>query len=185
MPESSATDPKLSSGASKAPTSASSHGSGNRQLPSWLTLAALVIAVVAVALAVVGWFRPATGPGKFSGQEAQDAKGRICEVTGTVRQATSINTNMTSPVPGDAVAGLAIAANARLALYAGGGYVLQRLAEEPATPADLAKAATAMANTMQELGINYLAGASADSPMQQPLRDNLSTQLADLDTLCQ
>lgn len=148
-------------------------------------MVALVIAVAAVVLAVIGWFRPSTGPGKFSDQQAQDAKQQICQVVGTVRQATSINTNMENPTPGDPAGGLAVAANARLALYGGGGYVLGRLAAEPATPADLAKAATTMANTMQELSINYLAGAAADSSVQQPLRENLSSVLSDLDQLCQ
>lgn len=185
MPESSSAESNPTVKAPKQPIGSSSHTSGTQKLPSWLTLAALVIAVIAVVLAVIGWFRPSTGPGKFSGQESQDAKTHICEVTGTVRQATSINTNMSNPVPGDPIGGLAVAANARLALLGGGEYVLARLEAEPATPADLSKAASAMAKTMQELGINYLAGAAADSSVQQPLRDSLSSQIAELDQLCQ
>ncbi len=175
-----------SSPPSKAPKlPGASRAAGSGPSPSWLTLAALAIAVIAVVLAVIGWFRPSTGPGKFSGQQADDAKAHICQVTGTVRQATSMNTNLTNPVPGDPIGGLAIAANARLALYAGGDYLLQRLDAEPATPADLHKAVTELANTMQELGINYLAGAAADSPVQQPLRDRLTSELSELDQLCQ
>jgi hypothetical protein len=171
--------------APKPPVGSSSHAPAAQKLPAWLTLVALGIAVIALGLAVVNFFFPSSGSKKYSSQETQDAKVHICEVTGTVRQATSINTNMSNPVPGDPIGGLSVAANARLALYAGGSYVLQQTAVTPAAPADLNKAAAGLGETMQELGINYLAGASADSSVQQPLRDKLSSQIADLDQLCQ
>ena len=185
MPETPSADSTPTVKAPKPPIGASANASADQKLPPWLTLVALAVAVIALLLGVLSLFFAKSGSEKYSGQESQDARTRICEVTGTVRVATSINTNMSSPVPDDPIGGLAVAANARLALLGGGEYVLARLAAEPATPADLSKAAAAMANTMQELGINYLAGASADSSVQQPLRDNLSTQIADLDNLCQ
>lgn len=184
MPESSSADSNPTVKAPKQPIGKSSTASTSG-LPSWLTLAALVIAVIALVLAIINFFFPSSSSKKYSGQETQDAKAHICEVTGTVRQATSINTNMANPVPGDPIGGLSVAANARLALLGGGEYVLARLDAEPATPADVSKAAAAMAKTMQELGINYLAGASADSSVQQPLREALSNEIADLDQLCQ
>jgi hypothetical protein len=185
MSETPSTDATPTVKAPKPPIGKPAQVSATEKLPPWLTLAALGVAVIALILAIVHFFYPSSGTGKFSGQETQDAKGRICAVTGTVRNATSINTNMANPDPNDPIGGLAVAANARLALLGGGEYVLARLAAEPATPADLNKAATAMANTMQELGINYLAGLPADSPVQQPLRDNLSNQIAELDQICQ
>ncbi|HEU4360152.1 MAG TPA: hypothetical protein VFR27_01420 [Mycobacterium sp.] len=171
--------------APKPPIGSSSNGPAGQKLPPWLTLVALAIAVIALVLAAINFFFPSSGSKKYSGQETQDAKAHICEVTGTVRQATSINTNMSNPVPGDPIGGLSVAANARLALYAGGSYVLRQVDATPATPADLNKAASGLGETMQELGINYLAGASADSSVQQPLRDKLSSQIAELDQLCQ
>lgn len=151
-------------------------------MPAWLPLG---VAVLALILALISLFWPSGGAKKYGDQEAQDAKGQMCTVTGTVRQATSINTNMSNPVPDDPVGGLAVAANARLALYGGGNYLHEQLEANPATPADLAKAVENLASTMQQLGINYLAGASADSPVQQPLRDQLTGELAELDQLCQ
>ncbi len=185
MSESSGTGPVPASKAASPPRSAAPRAAAARQLPSWLTVAALIVGLIAVALAVIGWFRPSTGPGKFSSAQADDAKAHICQVTSTVREGVGLNTNLANPVPGDPIGGLAVAANARLALFGGGSYLQQRLAAEPATPADLAKAASAMADTIQELSINYLAGAAADDPVQQPLRDNLTSQLAELDQLCQ
>ncbi|HET9876341.1 MAG TPA: hypothetical protein VFQ37_11325 [Mycobacterium sp.] len=187
MSEPFASDPTPPAKASKAPKAPAkvAHKSGGQGLPAWIALAALAVAVIAVALAVIGWFRPSTGPGKFGDQDKQDAKGRICAVTSTVRQATSLNTNMANPVAGDPIGALAVAANARLALYGGGGFLHERLAEEPATPADVRQAVDAMADTLQELGINYLAGEPADSPKQQPLREKLTSQLGEIDNLCQ
>lgn len=49
-----------------------------------------------------------------------------------------LNTNQANPVPGDPTGDLAVAANARLALYSGGDYLLRRLTAEPATPASCA-----------------------------------------------
>lgn len=156
-----------------------------RQAPPWATFAALGLAVLAVVLGLVGWFYPKTGPGKFNDGQRQEAKANICAAQGTARQATGINTNMVNPVPGNPAGDLAVAANARLALYAGGDYLHQQLAETPATPKDVAEAAGNMADTMQKLGINYLAGAAPDDAVQQPLRNELNNQIAELDGLCQ
>lgn len=185
MPESYAPDPTSPTRANKPPTAGFPKSAGPRQLPSWLTYAALVTALVGLIAGVAGWFYPSTGPGKFSDEQKQEAKTSMCSVTNTVRQATGINTNMTNPNPEDVGAELAIAANARLALYGGGSFLREQLEQHPATPADLAKTVSEMSNTMQSLGINYLAGASPNDAVQQPLREGLKSNIAELDNLCQ
>lgn len=184
MPESLASEstpaPKATKPAAGSPAAAPSKG-----LPPWATLAALVLAVAGVILGVIGLFLPKGGPGKFSDDQRNDAKTAICAAQSTVRQATGINTNMVNPVPGDPAGELAVAANARLALYGGGGFLHNQLEATPATPADLAKAVGDMATTMQTLSINYLAGASPNDSVQAPLRDNLKAEIAELDNLCQ
>lgn len=174
--------------ASKAPKSGAGFPGatdGKAGLPPVLTLAALALSVVAVILGVVGIFKPSTGPGKFNDDQRSDAKTAMCAAQSTVRQATGINTNMVNPVPGDPAGDLAVAANARLALYGGGGFLHNQLEATPATPADLAKAVGEMATTMQTLSINYLAGASPNDSVQAPLRDSLKAEIAELDNLCQ
>ena len=54
--------------------------------------------------------------------------------------------------------------------------------EHPATPADLAKAVDSLATTLEDLAVNYLAGATA--LVQDPLRHNLDGQLVDVDGRC-
>jgi hypothetical protein len=77
---------------------------------------------------------------------------------------------------------LAIAANARLALIGGGSYLRERLAANTAAPTDLANAANSFANTIQQLGINYMTDAGA--AVQDPLRHDLDSQISQLDKLC-
>lgn len=185
MPESFTSDPVPTAKGPKPPQAGFPQSAGARQLPSWLTLVTLALAVVGLVVAVLGWFHPSTGPGKFSDDEKQAAKQSICAAQSTVRQATGLNTNMTNPVPGDPAGELAVAANARLALYGGGGYLRAQIADTPATAADLSKAVSDMAGTMQSLSINYLAGASPNDAVQAPLRDALKSEIAELDNLCQ
>jgi hypothetical protein len=148
----------------------------------WLPVASLVIALIAVALAIVGWFRPTSGPASFSDSQAKDAKSQVCVAFLEVNRAVVTNTHRTNPEQGNPGAALGVAANARLALYAGGDYLKDRLASQPATPADLAKAVTSAATTMQQLGIGYL--ADAPDANQQPLRDALNSGIDQVHNLC-
>ena len=97
----------------------------------------------------------------------------------TVHRAVVTNTHLESSTDGGP---LAVATSARLALYGGGGYLQERLTREPATPADLTKAVTSMAATLEDLGINYRANAPAFT--QDQLRQNLDGQMLDVERLC-
>jgi hypothetical protein len=149
----------------------------------WPTFAALAIAVVAAGLAIVAWFRPPHGASPtFTSQQIADAKTNVCSAYTAVQQGVVINTHLVNPRADDPIGTLAVAANARLALLGGGAYLRDRLAAEPAAPADLAKAVKSMANTIEQLGINYLAGAS--NLVQDPLRNDLNSEIAQINGLC-
>ena len=147
----------------------------------WPTFAALAIAALALAVAVLAWFHPGGSP-SFSAQETADAKKNICIASTITRDAVVTNTHLVNPHGDDPVGTLAVAGNARLALLGGGAYLRDRLQAEPATPADLAKAVNAMAGTIEQLGINYLAGATGLA--QDPLRSNLDKEIAIIKQLC-
>lgn len=172
------TKPK-SAGFPKSSTSSSS--SGGLPVP---TIAALALAVIGIVLGIFGWFYPSSGQ-KFSDDQRTEAKGKVCDAQGVVRQGTQFNTNLQNPAPGDLIGDLAVGTNARLSLFAGGAYLHERLDANPATPADLAKAAGDMADTLEALSVNYLAGHTPDDAVQQPLRDQLRGQIDVLDNLCQ
>jgi hypothetical protein len=155
-----------------------------------LTFVSLGISVIATVLAIVGWFRPtptaapAAGPGgpTYTEQQTADAKHDVCDAYALVRTAVSASTNKQS-AGGDAfAANTAIAANARLGLYGGGGYLLSRLSGAPATPPDLANALRSLGETIQKLAVVDL-GEQPES-VQAPLRDAVPGAIAKIDEQC-
>jgi hypothetical protein len=151
--------------------------------PRWHTLAPLVIAIIALAIAIAAWLQPSreSASSTFTDQSG-DAKTNLCSAYKVVRQGVVINTHLANPGGNDPGRQLAVAANARLALLGGGAYLRDRLAAQASPPADLAKAVNSMANTIEQLGVNYL--ANADNSLQVPLRHDLDSQLSQLDKLC-
>jgi hypothetical protein len=147
----------------------------------WPTYAALAIAVIAVALAALAYFHPAHKAASVA-QQGGDAKANLCSAYATAHKAVVINTHMQSPNINDQVAELAVATNARLALIGGGAYLRERIAANTAAPADLANAANSFANTVEQLGMNYL--IQAEAAVQDPIRHDLDSQITQLDKLC-
>ena len=161
----------------------------HRSPPSWKSsrwpmYAALAIAVIAAAVAIAGWFRPApkNASPTFTDQQTTQAKTNVCSAYTTVHQGVVRNTHLADPNQNDPAGQLAIAANARLALLGGGGYLRDRVATQPATPADLAQAVNSMANTIEQLGVGYLAGAT--NIVLDPLRSDLDSQVKQINGLC-
>jgi hypothetical protein len=155
------------------------------RLSGWITLAALVIAVIALTLAIVDWFHPSShdsASATFSDQQVRTAKTNVCAAYMIVGRAVVTNTHLQIPPDGGPMSPLAVATSARLALYGGGSYLRDRLSREPATPGDLTKAVNSMATTLEDLGINYLAGAPDFT--QDQLRHNLDAQISDVKGLC-
>lgn len=167
--------------ASGEPTSSTVHlPRGSKTLP-WLTYAALAIAAIAAVLAALAYFYPAHNHASVA-QQSGDPKTNICSAYNAAHKSVVANTHMQSNNPNDAVAELAVATNARLALDGGGAYLRDRLDANTAAPKDLANAINTFANTIEQLGINYLSGAGADA--QDSLRHDLDSQITQLDKSC-
>jgi hypothetical protein len=137
------------------------------------TIIAIVIALIAVAVAIGAWFRPAPKPETpaaktYSDQEVADAKKAVCDAFDTVHNIVGINTGRDGG--SDPTAILAVAANARIALYDGADYLLEILAKNPATPADLSASVNNLADTFRYLTIQYLANKQS-AELEAPLRD--------------
>jgi len=145
----------------------------------WITYVALAIAVLAVILAALAYFGPARNSASAIPQQGGDAKANVCAAYAATRKAVVLNTHLQSPNPDSQ---LAVAANARLALIGGGAYLSQRLAANTAAPADLANAANSLTTTIEQLGIDYLTQAPAS--VLDPVRNDLSNELSQLDKLC-
>jgi hypothetical protein len=147
----------------------------------WPMYAALAIAVIAAVLAALAYFHPLHKSASVA-QQGGHAKANVCSAYAATRKAVVINTHLQSPNINDPIAELSVATNARLALLGGGTYLRERLAANTAAPADLANAANSMANTIQQLGINYLTGAAKD--VQDPLRNDLNSEITQINKLC-
>jgi hypothetical protein len=171
------------------PSSAHQESSAKKSVPvspssgvsRWLPLAALITALIAVVLAALAYFLPAHNSASVP-QQGGDAKGNVCAAYEASHKAVVINTHMQSRNPNDAVADLSVATNARLSLIGGGAYLRERLAANTAAPSDLANAAYSFANTIEQLGVNYLIQAGPE--VQDPVRKDLDNQIAQLNKLC-
>ncbi|MDT5173550.1 MAG: hypothetical protein QOG37_801 [Mycobacterium sp.] len=131
----------------------------------------LGIALLAIGVAIGPWFRPLPknepppAP-TYSSQQVADAKAKVCAAYGKVHRAVGLTSGRNSDDP---TTRLVIATSGRQALEVGSSFLLARLTEEPATPSDLAVAVRKLANTFQELAIDYLAEVN-DSELDPLLR---------------
>jgi hypothetical protein len=147
------------------------------------TNAALILAIVAVILSVWALLRTGNREPSYSDQQRADAKQTACDAMDIVRKGVSLNTNLVpAGGPSDVTGAQAVAANARVALYDGGEYLLARL--DPATPADLAEAVRSFADTLLDLGANATAGATNDDPAQAARLKNADAINASITEMC-
>jgi hypothetical protein len=137
-----------------------------RQSSRWLVFFSLAVGLLALGVAIGCWFRPvpdnkspsASRVSTYSDQQAAEAKAKVCAAFDKVQHAVMA----TSARSGgdDPTAILAVATSGRQALEVGSRYLLAKLAEEPATPANLADIVRRVANLYQERTIDYLAEVS-------------------------
>lgn len=147
---------------------------------------ALVFSIAALGLA--GWavFRPAperSATPEYDSVQQADAKATACAAAELVRRGVSMNTNLQSPGgESDVTGSLAVAANARISLSAGGQYLLDQVG--PATPTAVADAVTKFARTLMEIGAAATAGALNTDPEQADRLRNADAQNATIVDAC-
>ena len=136
----------------------------------WIAPVGLVLALIAVALAVWSLLRPTSGPSAATSATStqEQAKAATCKAYSLVSQAVSLQTHQDlGPEP---VTQAAVAANARLAMFGGGTYLVTHL--DPATPAELAAAGRSFATDLQDIAMYALAGVpNIDATQSARLRD--------------
>jgi hypothetical protein len=152
------------------------------RLSRWTTVAALVLAVIATSVAVVGWFYPhksASSAPTYTDQQTKDAKKHICEAFRIVDHEVVRNSRLKNPPDGGPIGALSVATAARLAFFSGGAFLRDRVNLEPATPPDLAKSVNSMASALEELAIGYLAGSAefAQDSLRQALDDKIKATI--------
>jgi hypothetical protein len=150
---------------------------------SALSVLALLLAVAALALAGWALHRPAVSEPSYSDARRAGAKAEVCSAVDVVRKGVSLNTNL-QPAggPDDITGSLAVTANARVALYDGGQYLLAKL--DPATPPDLADEVRKFANGLLDIGAAATAGIQNADPVQAGRLREAETASANIGSLC-
>ncbi|KUI34057.1 hypothetical protein AU197_05445 [Mycobacterium sp. IS-1590] len=148
-----------------------------------LVVVSLVVAVVAVALAGWALFRTSASEPEYDSTQVADAKTRVCSAADVVRKGITLNTNMQPEGgPQDVTGAQAVAANARISLYDGGQYLLERL--DPATPVVLAEKVEQFANNLMDIGANATAGVPNDDPAQAKRLTDADAENKSITELC-
>lgn len=149
-----------------------------------LVVVSLVVAIVALALA--GWTLYRTSPSdpEYDSAQIADAKTKICSAADVVRKGITLNTNLQPEGgPQDVTGAQAVAANARISLYDGGQYLLERL--DPATPVVLAEKVEQFANNLMDIGANATAGVPNDDPAQAKRLTDADAENKSITELCE
>ncbi|MCX2934513.1 hypothetical protein ORI20_30045 [Mycobacterium sp. CVI_P3] len=124
------------------------------------TIIAIVIAVIAIAVAIGAWFRPAPKPEApaaktYSEQEVADAKNAVCEAYDKAFNALTENSRQLDN-PNEA---LAVIANSRIAIHAAGTFLTTVLSQNPATPGELTTPVRALADQYQGMVLDQIGNA--------------------------
>ncbi|WP_431237825.1 hypothetical protein ACQ86B_24640 [Mycolicibacterium aichiense] len=148
---------------------------------------AIVIAVIAVAVATAGWFRPAPKPETpaaktYSEQEVADAKKAVCDAFAMVQATLESSANQTPPDPNDAMQKFTLSINGRLASYAGGDYLYRQVDENPAAPAQLSTAVRQLASTYQQATLAQI--AQADKSKLEPIYQSADAAASQITADC-
>jgi hypothetical protein len=148
------------------------------KLSRWATVAALVLAVIATSVAVVGWFYPhksASSAPTYTDQQTKDAEKQICKTFLKVDRAVVRNARIKPPPEWGPVGGFSVATAARQAFLGGAAYLRDQVSQTPATPPDLAKSVNDMSSNLADLAIGYLAGETGFT--QDELRQSLDDKI--------
>lgn len=145
----------------------------------------LGVALAAIGVAIAAWFRPLPDnkpepAPTYSEQQVADAKANVCAAFEKVHKAVALAG--ARKFVEDPTANLAVATSTRQAVYVGGRYLAAKLAEEPATPLDLAHAVQMLTKSYEEASIDYL--AEVDDTELSSLRRASDEAGASIESLC-
>ena len=148
-----------------------------------LTPIALVVALIAVGIAVWALLSVPDQPAPVSAEGvtlAGDSKDRVCKAANVVATAVQLQTN--ANIGSDPAAIQSVAANSRLAMLGGGEYLLSQISTD--TPKDLADASRAFGTTLQQIGVNALAGVNNNDELQAGRIRDAEARRSEIATLC-
>jgi hypothetical protein len=140
--------------------------------PRWPTFTALAIALIALAVGIIGWFRPAPHANQpppkptYADQQIASARGDVCAAFGKIDRAVDLVQAQVGS--NDHATQVGVAALTEILLDFGSRYLSTTLDEEPATPSELATAVRKKASAYKEMLVNYLDGVQLSDPAMKP-----------------
>lgn len=168
-----------------------SEGSGRS--PVVIAVIAMLLAIATLGASAYMWRNPLTpidaptaAPTEapeptFTDAQRDEAKAKVCDAFLLVSTGVA-NSSGLQAADGDAIGAIAIATNARLALYGGGVYMLNRV--DPATEPQLAEAARAFGNALMDVGAAAVANIPSDDPAHQERVKDADDENAKLQGIC-
>ena len=151
----------------------------------WPTFVTLTVALLGVAVGFVGWFRPVPHSNPpppnptYTAQQTADAKAKVCAAVVQFDRAVSVANAL--PRGNDP---LVTDINSRQIFDVTSRHFFATLAEEPATPADLAATVREQASILEEVVIDYQDGLGISDPHVKPLVDASSAAADKIRELC-
>lgn len=167
---------------------------GSSRSPAVIAVIAMLVAIATLGASAYMWRNPltpidapseptASAPAEptFSDAQRDEAKAKVCDAFLVVSTGVA-NSSALQAADGDAIGAVAVATNARLALYGGGQYMLNRV--DPATEPELAEAARAFGNALMDVGAAAVAQIPSDDPAHQQRVQDADAQNAKLQGIC-
>ncbi|MDF2583089.1 MAG: hypothetical protein K0R33_1732 [Mycobacterium sp.] len=166
---------------------------GSGRSPAVIAVIAMLVAIGTLGVSAYMWRNPLTPidaptaaptaapEPTFTDAQREEAKAKVCDAFLVVSTGVANSSGMQA-ADGDAIGAIAIATNARLALYGGGQYMLNRV--DAATEPQLAEAARAFGNALMDVGAAAVANIPSDDPAHQERVKDADEENAKLQGIC-
>jgi hypothetical protein len=166
---------------------------GSGRSPVVIAVIAMLLAIGTLGVSAYMWRNPLTlidaptaaptgaPEPTFTDAQREEAKAKVCDAFLVVSTGVANSSGMQA-ADGDAIGAIAIATNARLALYGGGQYMLNRV--DAATEPQLAEAARAFGNALMDVGAAAVANIPSDDPAHQERVKDADEENAKLQGIC-
>lgn len=166
---------------------------GSGRSPAVIAVIAMLVAIGTLGVSAYMWRNPLTPidaptaaptaapEPTFTDAQREEAKAKVCDAFLVVSTGVANSSGMQAAA-GDAIGAIAIATNARLALYGGGQYMLNRV--DAATEPQLAEAARAFGNALMDVGAAAVANIPSDDPAHQERVKDADEENAKLQGIC-
>lgn len=163
---------------------------GSGRSPVVIAVTAMLLAIATLGASAYMWRNPVSSVDApaavseeptFSDAQRTEAKAKVCDAF-IVVSAGVANSSAVQAEQGDVLGAIAVATSARLGLYGGGQYLLNKV--DPATDPALAEAARSFGGGLMDVAAAALAQIPSEDPAHQERLKNVDAKSAELQSIC-